>query len=120
MSDLSAPTATGSASERPGGAAPQAANEPDWTQQVTDQIVDTVDKVRDRTTGPILDISRSSVHAVVAMILLLPVAVLFLVGLVRLLNWAVPGDVWFIYAGLGMLFVLIGVLLWSKRSPRTY
>jgi hypothetical protein len=120
MSELTAPPATGSTSERPGGTAPAAANEPDWTQQVTDLIVDTVDKVRDRTTGPVLDISRSSVHAVVAMILLLPVGVLFLAGLIRLLNWAVPGDVWFIYAGLGTLFVLIGVLLWSKRSPRSH
>jgi hypothetical protein len=119
MSELTAPTATGTTAEPPAGTAPAATNEPDWTQQVTDLIVDTVDKVRDRTTGPVLDISRSSVHAVVALILLLPVGVLFLAGLVRLLNWAIPGDVWFVYAGLGTLFVLAGVLLWSKRSPRS-
>lgn len=92
-------------------------SEPDWTAQVTDLVVDTVDKVRDRTTGPILDISHGSVHAVVAMIVLLPVAVLGLLGLVRLLNWAIPGDVWFVYAGLGTIFCLVGVLLWSRRSP---
>lgn len=91
-------------------------NEPDWTVQVTDLVVDTVDKVRERTTGPILEISRSSVHAVVALIVLLPVFVMAVVGVIRLLNWAVPGDVWIIYAGLGTILSLLGVLLWSRRT----
>jgi len=94
-----------------------ASSEPDWTVQVTDLVVDSVDKVRARTTGPILDISRGSVHAVVALMLLVPVLAVALVGLVRLLNWAIPGDVWFVYAGLGTIFVLAGVALWSRRSP---
>ena len=92
------------------------ADGPDWTDQVTDLIVDSVDKVRDRTTGPILEYSRISVHAIVALILLLPVAVLMLVGVIRLLDWAIPGGVWIVYAGLGTFFVLIGVVLWSRRS----
>jgi len=95
---------------------PAAGTEADWTDQVTDLIVDSVDKVRDRTTGPVLEYSRISVHALVALILLLPIGVLFLVGLVRLLNWAIPGDVWIVYAGLGTLFLLVGVVLWSRRS----
>ncbi|MHB1139939.1 MAG: hypothetical protein ACYC2O_13370 [Microthrixaceae bacterium] len=90
--------------------------EPDWTDQVSDLIVDSVDKVRDRTTGPVLEYSRMSVHAVVALILLLPIGALFLVGVVRLLNWAIPGDVWIVYAGLGTFFLLVGVALWSRRS----
>jgi hypothetical protein len=102
------------ATERPG--TPTAGSDADWTDQVTDLIVDTVDKVRDRTTGPVLEYSRISVHALVALILLLPIGVLFLVGLVRLLNWAIPGDVWIVYAGLGTLFLLVGVVLWSRRS----
>jgi hypothetical protein len=92
-------------------------SEPDWTKQVTDLIVDTVDKVRDKTTGPILDVSRGSVHAVVAAMLLLPVLVLFVIGTIRLLNWAIPGDVWIIYAGLGAILTVIGLALWSKRAP---
>lgn len=106
------PPAADAARPTPVGAAPEA----DWTDQVTDLIVDSVDKVRDRTTGPILEYSRISVHAVVALILLLPIGVLFLVGLVRLLDWAIPGDVWIVYAGLGTIFALVGVLLWSRRS----
>jgi hypothetical protein len=106
-------TGATAAFDQPGG------DDSDWTEQVTDLVVDTVDKVRDRTTGPILDISHSSVHALVAMMLLLPVSVLFAVGLVRLLNWAIPGDVWIVYAGLGTILCLVGVVLWSKRAPNS-
>ena len=102
----------------PAASAPRATNEPDWTDQVTDLIVDTVDKVRDSTTGKILQASRVSVHAVVALLLLLPIAVLALVGLVRLITYWV-GEVWITYTILGTLFVLIGVVLWSRRRPST-
>lgn len=91
---------------------------PDWTQQVTDLIVDTVDKVRSRTTGPILEIARGLVLALVAMVLVVPVVALLVIFVVRILDWAIPGDVWIVYCGLGIIFVLAGVLLWRLRSPR--
>lgn len=88
----------------------------DWTDQVTDLIVDSVDKVRNRTTGPILEVSKGSVHAVVAILLVLPVAVLFLVLAIRVLTYFVFREVWITYAVLGMLFTLTGVVLWSRRN----
>ena len=87
----------------------------DWTDQVTGLIVDNVDKVRNKTTGPILEVSRGSVHAVVAVTLLLPVAVLFLVLTVRVLTYFVFREVWITYTVLGVLFTLVGVVLWSRR-----
>ncbi len=116
--DSSIPPATSPGAPSPAGSAPPATNEPDWTDQVTDLIVDTVDKVRDSTTGKILQASRVSVHAVVALLLLLPIAVLAVVGLVRLITYWV-GEVWITYTILGTLFVLIGVVLWSRRRPST-
>lgn len=89
----------------------------DWTDQVTGLIVDTVDKVRSRTTGPILEVAKGSVHAVVALILLAPVAVLFLVLTIRVLTYFVFREVWITYAVLGMLFSLVGVVLWTRRQP---
>jgi hypothetical protein len=123
MSDHSDGTPAASARGAVGAGATAAGGterpEPDWTAQVTDLIVDTVDKVRDRTTGPILNISRGSVHALVAIMMLIPVGALFVIGMVRLLNWAIPGDVWIVYAGLGTIFVALGFVLWAKRAPRT-
>jgi hypothetical protein len=86
----------------------------DWTDQVTDLIVDTVDKVRTRTTGPILEVSKGMVYAVVALILALPIVVLFLVGLVRVFTIFLPA--WATYLLFGIIFVLVGVVLWSKRG----
>lgn len=115
MSQTEARASTGSPSAISTGSGP-ADNGPDWADQVTGLVVDSVDKIRDRTTGPILEYSRASVHLVVALILMLPLAVLLCVGFVRLLTWAVVGRVWLSYTILGSLFVLIGVVLWSKRS----
>jgi hypothetical protein len=98
------------------GPPPQPGSSQDWTDQVTGLIVDNVDKVRNKTTGPILEVSRGSVHAVVAVTLLLPVAVLFLILTVRVLTYFVFREVWITYTVLGMLFTLIGVVLWSRRG----
>ncbi len=87
----------------------------DWTEQVTNLVVDTVDTVRDRTTGPILHYSRASVNAIVALILTIPVMLLMVLGLIRLLTWAV-GEAWISYTIVGTILVLVGVLLWSRRS----
>lgn len=97
-------------------ASPQSSGDADWTQQVTDLIVDSVDKVRDKTTGPILEVTHSAVHAVVALILVLPILVLATIGMIRLLDWAIPGDIWIVYAGVGTFCSLLGVLLWSRRT----
>ncbi|MFZ4518450.1 MAG: hypothetical protein ACOYOP_08675 [Microthrixaceae bacterium] len=110
MSDPRAPEPT-----TPAGTAP---TEQDWTDQVTDLIVDTVDKVRARTTGPILEGAKGLVYAVVAMIVLVPILIMGTAGAVRFLNWLLPGDVWVAYAAMGGILVLVGVLLWSKRAPR--
>jgi len=91
----------------------------DWTDQVTGLIVDSVDRVRSRTTGPILEISKGAVHAVVALVLLLPIAVLALVLTVQVLTYFVFREVWITYATLGTLFTLIGVVMWARRAgPR--
>jgi hypothetical protein len=89
--------------------------EPDWTDQVTDLIVDSVDMVRARTTGPLLDVSRAAVLALVAVIVFVPVLVIVVVGLTRFLHWLLPGGIWVSYLVMGALFVLLGALLWSRR-----
>lgn len=87
----------------------------DWADQVTTLIVDSVDKVRDRTTGPILEYSRASVHLVVALMVALPMLLLGILGLTRLLTWA-TGHAWISYTIIGVVFVVTGSILWSKRS----
>ena len=120
--DTSRPAPSTAASSPPAAGSATTGQSPtppaDWADQVTDLIVDTVDKVRERTTGPVLEISKGIVHGVVALLILTPILVLFFAGAVRLLNWAIPGDVWIAYAILGVLMLVLGSFLWSRRAPR--
>jgi hypothetical protein len=103
----------------PGGTAPAGVPDADWTDQVTDLIVDSVDKVRARTTGPVLEGAKGLVYAVVALIVLVPVTILVLAGMVRLLSYWLPGGVWAAYTVMAVVFILVGVLLWRRRGAST-
>ncbi len=92
------------------------AHEPDWTDQVTDLVVDTVDKVRSRTTGPVLNVAHASVYGIVAAIILLPIVVAFFAGLVKGLNWLIPGDVWIVYLIIAFAMWIPGWILWRRRG----
>ena len=52
------------------------APEPDWTDQVTDLVVDVVDTVRDKATGPVLKVARQAVYGTIAffVVLVMPLA----------------------------------------------
>ena len=39
-----------------------------------------------------------------------------MIGLIRLVNNYLPGDVWAAYLVLGGIFLLIGLVLWTKRG----
>jgi Na+/proline symporter len=90
--------------------------EPDWTDQVTDLIVDSVDKVRDATTGRLVTVSRVTVFALA----IIPVAIVLLfVGLAfagRLLA-QLPWEAWITHAGLAVLFLALGAMVWKTRHP---
>ena len=72
---MSEPTAPSNPTSQP---VASTSSEGDWTDQVTALIVDTIDKVRSKTTGPILEVSKGMVYAVVALMLAVPIVVLFL------------------------------------------
>ena len=89
-------------------------SEADWTDQVTELIVDSVDKVRARTTGPVLNVAHAAVYGIVALILVVPVLVALTAGLVRILDWIAP-DVWVAYLIIAAVMWLAGAVLWSLR-----
>jgi hypothetical protein len=78
--------------------------------------VETVDKVRARTTGPVLNVAHAAVYGIVAAIVAIPVLVALLAGLVRFLDWIVPGDVWVAYLIIAVGMWLLGAILWSRRE----
>jgi hypothetical protein len=85
-----------------------------WPSQATDAIVSVVGKVRDRTTGPAIVAARAIVYGLFAAILGVVAAVLAITLVIRVANNYVPGGVWIVYLGLGTIFSIVGLALWSK------
>jgi vacuolar-type H+-ATPase subunit I/STV1 len=89
----------------------------DWPAQATDFIVNTVDAVRDRTTGTILTIARVTVFGLLAVVLGLVVAVLTIVMLVRFLDVVLPSSVWLPYLIVGLVSLVGGLFVFRRRHP---
>lgn len=88
----------------------------DWPAQAADVIVTTVDRVRDRTTTPIMKLARAAVFGVFIGTFVVVLCALLLIGLVRLLDLVIPGGVWLPYLILGVVVTGLGWLLFRKRN----
>ena len=88
----------------------------DWPAQAADAIVNAVETVRDRTTTPIMKIARGLVFGVFAGTIIVAIAVLAIIGAIRLLDEALPSGVWLPYLILGVLFTVVGALLFRRRN----
>ena len=88
----------------------------DWPAQAADAIVNAVETVRDRTTTPIMKIARGLVFGVFAGTIIITIVVLAIIGIVRLLDEALPYGVWLPYLILGVLFTVVGALLFRRRN----
>ena len=89
---------------------------PDWSAQITDRFVETVDRVREATTGPVLKVARGIVYGFVIAVTGVMLLVLIIVALVRVLDIVIPGDVWSAYLALGLVSCLAGAVAWRRRT----
>ncbi len=92
----------------------------DWPAQAADRIVDLVDTVRDKTTGPIQTVARGAVYGLMAVILGVMVFVLLMIFAIRgldiLVNEFIPwGGIWLPYLILGVLFIGAGTFFFRRR-----
>ncbi len=131
MPPMALPGVPGSSRGSRGGARPPI-SEPappppaDWPQQATKSIVNVVDKVRDRTTGPAITAARVAVYGTVIVLLAAPLFVFLLVGSMRLYEriliaiannrgWAWLQDpMWIVYDTFGLGFVMVGIWFWGR------
>lgn len=94
----------------------------DWAAQAADSVVNLVDSVRDKTTGPALTAVRAVVYGTFAGIVGLAALVVFIIGAVRVLDVYLPdsvfGDdhVWVVYLFLGAAFSAVGGVSWRRRK----
>lgn len=105
---MAAPTPAPHRTPSPGGMIPS-----EWPAQAADTIVDTIAKVRDRTTKPAIVAARGLVYGLMAGVVGIIAFVLLLILIVRLWANYVPGHVWVIYAIFFAVFSGLG--LWMLR-----
>ncbi len=95
----------------------------DWPAQAANSIVDLVDQVRTKTTGPAITVARGLVFGVIVAVFAVMAAVLLLILLIRLtteileLIWDGSG-VWLTDLIYGALFTVVGTVLFRKRHVR--
>jgi uncharacterized protein YacL len=95
--------------------------DPNWAADVTDSIVNTVDKVRDRTTKPLVIAARGLVFGLLASFLGILIVGLLIVGLTRamisLIEWPLDHDsaVWVSYLIIGGILCAIGASFMARR-----
>ncbi|MCY3560228.1 MAG: hypothetical protein OXH20_03525 [bacterium] len=90
----------------------------DWPHRVADRIVSTVCAIRAATDRPAANLARRVVYGLVIVVLAILMFVLGVIGLVRLIDLYLPGEVWATYVLLGAFFGGIGLLLWARRPRR--
>jgi hypothetical protein len=88
----------------------------DWPAQAADQVVNVVDTVRQKTTGPALTVARAVVYGFLILIAGIAALVLLIAAIVRFGAYWVP--VWSVYLGLGTFLVLVGAVLYRLRAPK--
>ena len=97
-------------------------SDPNWAADFTDTIVGTVDKVRNRTTKPIVMIARGLVFGLLSAFMVFMAVGLVLIasarGLISALEWPLDHDtaVWVSYLVLGGLLCLIGTVCMVRRQ----
>lgn len=99
-------------------------SDPTWPGQAADQVVGLVEKVRDRTTGPIITIARALVFGIIAVIGGLTALILFVIsgtkGLQAIIEWPLDHEkaVWVSYLIMGGILLLAGAVSMSKRHAK--
>ena len=97
--------------------------DPNWAPDLTDQIVDFIGKIRDKTTNNAIKVARGLVFGVLGAILGIVALVLFIImstrGIKEIFDLFMPTyrAVYLSYFTLGGIFCLVGALLMAKRHP---
>ncbi len=88
----------------------------EWSVQAADTVVDTIAKVRDKTTRPAQIAARAVVYGLIAAVIGITAAVLAIVVVLRMFNNWMPGAIWTIYTGFAVLFIGGGLFCLAKAN----
>jgi hypothetical protein len=123
MTDAENPRYPGDAHDtRASGSAPAAGTgvgvtpDVDWPVQATRSIVQVVDTVRDKTSGPAITAVASIVYGLVALMGAAVLTIVLTAAVVRGLELLLWRKVWAAYLVLAVVSLAGGLLCWSRRA----
>jgi hypothetical protein len=100
----------------------------DWPRQATDAVVNVVDAVRDKTTGPAVNAAHAAKYVIVAAVTGIALAIVALIALIRgsvallqvigtwqNLSW-LADPVWIVYLFYGAIFSVVGLVLFRAAN----
>jgi hypothetical protein len=100
----------------------------DWPRQATDAVVNVVDAVREKTTGPAVNAAHAIKYGIVAAISGAVLGVVALIGLIRGseallqvigtwldISWLAE-PIWIVYLFYGFVFCLAGLILFRRAN----
>ena len=95
----------------------------DWAATTADAIDRAIQSVRAKTADPLERVAHLVVYGLLAGIVGIAVTVLLVVaafrGLVEFLDLVWQPEVWLAYVILGGIFVIVGLLVWTRRTPKS-
>ena len=106
------------ATRAPGAVSSSRLSGDDWPAQTADTIERLVGSIRSKTADPVERVARVLVYGLLAGIVGVAVLVLFTIAAVRFINAYLPGEVWAAHLLLGVLFTIVGLVLWSQRGSK--
>jgi hypothetical protein len=113
--------AAGTAGGRPAGATSGGAA--DWATEVTERVISGVDKLKGRTTRPLVTALRALVYGIVVLVALVAALIFAVIALVRIWDAYLPFSplgrrVWIGYVAIGGVSFLSGALLLARRRGK--
>ena len=99
-------------------------NNSDWVSEATETIERVIDGIRDKAVVPLTTVARALVYGLLAIVVAIAAVVVFAIAIVRILDVyldyipKLSDGVWVADLVAGAIFVIAGLLLWAKRSPK--
>jgi hypothetical protein len=96
----------------------------DWATEVTERVISGVDKLKGRTTRPVVTALRAIVYGIVVLVALLAALIFAVIGVVRIWDAYLPLSplgrrVWIGYVAIGAVLFLSGAVLLARRRGKS-
>ncbi|MDA8277578.1 MAG: hypothetical protein M0Z45_05230 [Actinomycetota bacterium] len=90
-----------------------------WPERAAQIVVEVTDNIQEKGISPLYRLVRIVTLGLMGLLLTIAVAILGLIGVIRVLDsYLFAAHQWITYAILGTIFLVAGLILWTKRIKK--